>query len=105
MLRFAVIPVVLLLAGAAVWAEPGQDLMLELDLGGLPGVPRGINGQIFVPLPANPSPSEPPPPPAGDVLHGPPGDVLQGPPGDVLHGPAGDPLTGRPAPSPDVIPP
>lgn len=97
MLRFAIIPAVLLLAGAAVWAEPGQDLMLELDLGGLPGVPRGLNGQIFVPLPLTPPPQE--------ALPSPPGDVLHGPPGDVLHGPAGDPLTGRSPPSPDVIPP
>lgn len=98
MVRLAMIPAVLLLAATAVWAQPGHDLMLELDLGGLPGVPRGVNGQIFVPVPANPPPlAASVPPPMGDVLHG--------PPGDVLHGPPGDPLTGRPPPSPDVIPP
>lgn len=102
MLRFAMILTVLLLAGTAVWAEPGQDLLLELNLSGLPGVPRGMRGQVFVPLPVGP-PSE------GPFPEGPPapsGDVLHGPPGDVLHGPAGDPLTGgRPPSSPDVIPP
>lgn len=102
MLRLA-IPAMLLLAAAAVWAEPGQDLLLELDLGGLPGVPPGVQGQILLPVPVNPPPL-PAAPPA------PAGDVLRGPPGDVLHGPPGDPLTGRPAPSMpppsvDVLPP
>lgn len=99
MLRFAMISVALLLAGAAVWAEPGQDLMLELNLGGLPGVPRGVKGQIFVPVPAKP------PPPQSLASPPPAGDVLAGPPGDVLHGPPGDPLTGLAPRSPDVIPP
>lgn len=98
MLRFAMISAALLLAGAAVWAEPGQNLMLELNLGGLPGVPRGVHGQIFVPLPAQPPPQSLASPP-------PVGDVLAGPPGDVLHGPPGDPLTGLTPRSPDVIPP
>ncbi|MGH7068285.1 MAG: hypothetical protein ACREFO_02820 [Acetobacteraceae bacterium] len=97
MLRLA-IPAMLLLAATAVWTEPGQNLLLELDLGGLPGVPPGVHGQILLPVPANPPPTPAPrPPPAGDVL--------RGPPGDVLHGPPGDPLTGRPAPSVDVLPP
>ncbi len=106
--RYALaIPAVLLLAATAVWTEPGQNLLLELDLGGLPGVPPGVSGQILVPVPVNPPASPAPAPPPGDVLpgdvlHGPPGDVLHG---DVLHGPPGDPLTGRAPPAVDVLPP
>lgn len=96
MLRLA-IPAVLLLTATAVWTEPGQNLLLELDLGGLPGVPPGVTGQILVPVPVNPPAPAPAPPPPGDVLHG--------PPGDVLHGPPGDPLTGRAPPAVDVLPP
>lgn len=89
----------MVLSAAAVWAQPGQELMLELDLAGQPGVPPGVSGQIYVPVPFAPPPALLPAPPvaAGHVLRRPPGDVLHGPPGDVLAGPPGDPLTGAPA--------
>lgn len=95
----------LALAAGAVWAQPGQSLLLELNIAGRPGVPPGVSGQIYVPVPLAPEPAQPPPAPAvasGDVLNGLPGDVLHGPSGNVLRGPPGDPLSG--APPPPVVP-
>ncbi len=88
MLRFAMLLAALMLAATAVWAEPGQNLLFELNVAGFPGVPRGVKGHVFVPVPLSPPPAPaPPPPPAGDVLRGPTtGDVLRGPPGNVLRG-------------------
>lgn len=57
-------------------------LPLELNLGGLPGMPRRINGQIYAAIPLA----------QGGMTctdrRPPPRNVLRGEPGDVLHGPA-----------------
>jgi hypothetical protein len=76
-------------------SEPGptQSLPLYLDLNGLPGVPRGLGGQVFADIPVAPpggtlceaaAPALP-----RDVLHGEPGDLLRGSGArDLLRGPA-----------------
>jgi hypothetical protein len=70
---------------------PTQNMPLSLDLSGLPGVPKGLSGQVYADVPV--------PPPGGtvcktvkrdlpvDVLHGQPGDLLRGKgPRDLLGG-------------------
>jgi hypothetical protein len=73
-------------------AEPsaGPMLPLSLDLGGRPGVPRGVTGQAYVGVPMG-APgvacgSAPRPPPR-DILRGEPGNVLGPPSPDLLRGP------------------
>jgi hypothetical protein len=77
---------------------PTQSMPLYLDLNGLPGVPRGLNGQVFADVPTAP--------PGGTVCRTarlrPPSDVLRGEPGDLLRGPSDPfggprPLDARPA--------
>ncbi|MGE0226711.1 MAG: hypothetical protein AB7F35_27710 [Acetobacteraceae bacterium] len=71
-------------ADCPIEAAPQGVLPLAIDLGGRPGVPRGLTGQAYVDLPVgNQSALEctqPAPPGPRDILHGPPGDVLHGPP-------------------------
>ena len=70
-----------------------QTVPLQLDLAGLPGVPKGIAGQVYADVPAPPpggttcAPGRPPGPFA-NVLAGKPGHVLGGPSAvDLLRGP------------------
>ena len=74
-------------------APPPASVPLELNLRGLPGVPRSVGGQAFVDAPLTNggmtcTDRRPPPrdilrgepmPPSGDVLHGARGDLLRGP--------------------------
>ena len=78
-------------ADCAAAPQPAQTIPLLLDLKGLPGVPRGVNGQVYAEVPAAPGgtvcEAPPPPPAAADALRGEPGDLLQGGEGDLLRGP------------------
>jgi hypothetical protein len=70
-------------------APPPTVLPMQLNLGGLPGVPRGVDGQIYVGAPMSNGGmtcTDRPPPPR-DILRGEPGDVLHGARGDLLRGP------------------
>jgi hypothetical protein len=72
---------------------PTQTVPLWLDLPGLPGVPRGISGQVFADVPVAPP---------GGTLCTPaasagPRDVLRGEPGNVLRGQRTDDLLRGPA--------
>lgn len=70
--------------------EPsGPSLPLAVDIGGRPGVPRGMGGEAYVAIPLAPQGYACPPPPLPrDILHGEPGDVLGGQPSpDLLRGP------------------
>jgi hypothetical protein len=66
---------------------------LQLDLAGLPGVPKGLAGQLYADVPA--------PPPGGTVCatarpSGTVANLLAGKPGHVLGGPpTADLLRGR----------
>jgi hypothetical protein len=68
----------------------GPMLPLSLDLGGRPGVPRGVTGQAYVAVPMD-APGiacqDPPRPPPRDILRGEPGDLLGPPSPDLLRGP------------------
>jgi hypothetical protein len=66
---------------------------LTLDLNGMPGVPRGLGGQVYADVPVAPP---------GGTLCGAvspdlPRDVLRGEPGDVLRGNGPRTLSGAPA--------
>ena len=63
---------------------------MELNLGGLPGVPPGVSGQIYVavPLASGGMTCTDRRPPPRDILRGEPGDVLRGAKGDLLRGPS-----------------
>ncbi len=80
-------------ADCASYPAATQTIPLQLDLAGLPGVPKGIAGQLYADVPA--------PPPGGAVCgserrSGRVGNMLAGPGGDVLGGaPAADLLRGR----------
>jgi hypothetical protein len=89
----------LVLAPLGVAAQPadcasvpssGPMLLLSLDLGGRPGVPRGVTGQAWVDVPmgapgvACPAESRAPP---RDILRGEPGNLLGPPSPDLLRGP------------------
>jgi hypothetical protein len=76
-------------ADCAVAPQPGSTLPLSLDLGGRPGVPPGLTGQVFVTVPMSPPGIAcPGAPPVRDILRGEPGNVLGGPPSrDLLRGP------------------
>jgi hypothetical protein len=73
-------------------SEPtsGPMLPLSLDLGGRPGVPRGVTGQTYVDVPMGPPglacSGEPRAPPR-DILLGEPGNLLGPPSPDLLRGP------------------
>ena len=73
-------------------AEPsaGPMLPLSLDLGGRPGVPRGVTGQAYVGVPMG-GPGVTcggaPGPPPHDILRGEPGNVLGPTSPDLLRGP------------------
>ncbi len=62
---------------------------MALNLGGLPGVPAGVSGQIYVATPwaAGGMTCTDQRPPPRDILRGEPGDALHGPQGDLLRGP------------------
>ena len=88
----------------------GPVLPLAIDVGGRPGMPKGVRGQIYVGVPVG-APAATAANPAGTWTAGnsyagnaprgnacaddrpPPRDVLRGQPGDVLDGP----------PSPDLL--
>lgn len=73
--------------------KPSSALPLSLGIGGMPGAPPGLTGNVFVAVPIVGATScdEVPPPPR-DILHGnpvPPGEsVLGGPRGNLLRKPA-----------------
>ncbi len=91
-----------LIGTRAAWGQPADcepdplptaTMPLQLDLGGLPGVARGLGGSVYADVPvASPGGTlcrAPGPATSRDVLAGPPGDVLRGPPTrDLLRGPA-----------------
>jgi hypothetical protein len=72
---------------------PSSALPLSLGIGGMPGVPLGLTGNVYVAVPIVGATScdEVPAPPR-DILHGnpmPPGEnVLSGKRGNLLRGPA-----------------
>ncbi len=90
----------LVLACAAAHAQPADcptepgptaSVPLELNLQGLPGVPKGVTGSLYADVPVAPPGgtvcAADPLPPSTDVLAGPPGRVLGGPPArDLLRG-------------------
>ena len=65
-------------------------LPVDVSLAGLPGVPPGVSGQVYLPVPMVPggmtcTDRRPLP---RDILRGEPGDVLHGGKGDLLRGSA-----------------
>jgi hypothetical protein len=81
---------------------PTQSMPLYLDLNGLPGVPRGVTGQVSADVPVTP--------PGGTLCEAAtpalPRDVLRGEPGDVLRGNGGrDLLRGPGRPRVEIVAP
>jgi hypothetical protein len=71
---------------------PTQSMPLDLDLNGLPGVPKGLGGQVYADVPVAP--------PGGTMCETAspalPRDVLRGEPGDLLRGNGPRTLSGAP---------
>lgn len=70
-------------ADCASEPAPTQSVPLTLDLNGLPGVPKGLGGQVYADVPVAP--------PGGTVCETVPPDL----PRDVLRGARGDVLRGN----------
>ena len=81
---------------------PTENMPLSLQLNGLPGVPKSLNGEVYADVPV--------PPPGGTTCGAAardlPKDILRGPPGDLLrgHGPR-DILGGQVRPRVEVLTP
>ena len=83
---------------------PGDTMPLSLDLQGMPGVPRGLSGEVGLNVPLAPPGMACTDQGFGNEDAGPPDDVLAGPPGDVLRGEGtGDVLSGRRTPRVEII--
>jgi hypothetical protein len=104
----------LLLVSAGAFAQPadcpteppasGDTMPLLLDLQGMPGVPRGLSGDVGVNVPLAPPGMACTDQGPGNSDAEPSSDVLAGPPGDVLRGEGtGDVLSGRRTPRVEII--